>query len=126
MFLAIAPDEVCGQIAGMSVLDVDVADLNGNGPAFRASEDLAFVQSLNNEANAAMFYASTKANPEKICGFAPRFARLVGHAGGGAGRLAERGARELLPRAYVLHASQEIAFQGGTDRMDVYVRREPP
>jgi hypothetical protein len=58
--------------------------------------------------------------------FAPRFARLFGHPGWGVGRLSERVARELLPRAYVLHASHEIAFQGGTDWMDVYVRREPP
>ncbi|MCE5245315.1 MAG: major capsid protein [Candidatus Polarisedimenticolia bacterium] len=75
-------DEVCGQVAGLSVLDVDVADLNGNGAAFRASEDLAFLQSLNNEANSALFYASTKANPEKICGFAPRF-DLSSAIGGG-------------------------------------------
>jgi hypothetical protein len=57
---------------------------------------------------------------------APVFARLYGNRRRGVERLAERIANELLPRTYVLHESQVIAFQGGTDRMDVYVRRDSP
>jgi hypothetical protein len=56
----------------MSVVDTEVAKLNGNEAAFRASEDLAFLQSLNNEVSSALFYASTKTNPEKIMGLSPR------------------------------------------------------
>ena len=72
----------------------------------------------------------TAAPPKAIVlgprGFAPRFARLYGHRRWGVERLSERIASELLPRAYVLHASQVIAFQDTTDRMDVYVRRDSP
>jgi hypothetical protein len=59
-------------------------------------------------------------------GIAPVFARLFGNRYWGVERLADRVARELLPRAYVLHVQQVIAFQRGTDRMDVYVRRDTP
>jgi hypothetical protein len=58
--------------------------------------------------------------------FAPIFARLFGHRGWGVQRLSDRLATELLPRVYVLHSSQVIAFQNGTDRMDVYLRRGSP
>jgi hypothetical protein len=56
-------------------------------------------------------------------GIAPRFARLFGKRHWGVERLSERIERELLPRAYVLHVAHVIAFQGGTERMDIYVRR---
>lgn len=65
-------DEACGLIEAMSVVDTEVAKLNGNEAAFRASEDLAFLQSLNNEVSFSAFYASTKTNPERIMGLTPR------------------------------------------------------
>ena len=74
-------DETCGMLEGRSVIDCKLAKLNGNEAAFRASEDRAFLQSLNNEAASALFYASTKADPEKIHGFTPRFNLLAGGNG---------------------------------------------
>jgi hypothetical protein len=56
--------------------------------------------------------------------FAPRFARAFGNRRWGVERLARRIEGELLPRRYVLQASHVIGFQGQTDRMDVYVRRD--
>jgi hypothetical protein len=58
--------------------------------------------------------------------FAPMFARLFGQRHWGVERLSDRIVIELLPRGYVLHVSQVIAFQEKTDRMDVYVRRDSP
>jgi hypothetical protein len=54
------------------------------------------------------------------------FARLFGQRHWGVERLSDRIVIELLPRGYVLHVSQVIAFQEKTDRMDVYVRRDSP
>lgn len=69
-------DETCGMLSAMSVLDVQVAKLNGNSAAFRASEDVAFLQSLNNEMATGMFYHSTATAPEKFNGIAPRMASV--------------------------------------------------
>jgi hypothetical protein len=71
-------DESCGMLEGMSVVDTELAKLGGNEAAFRASEDAAFLQALNNEVNNGLFYHSTKTAPEKFMGLAPRFDALSG------------------------------------------------
>lgn len=65
-------DESCGMLSGMSVVDVEVAKLNGNEAAFRASEDMAFLQAFNNEVSTGLFYHSTLSAPEKFNGLTPR------------------------------------------------------
>lgn len=69
--------ETCGMLEGFSYVDCGLAKLNGNEAAFRASEDKAFLQSLNQEAVTSLMYASVKTNPEKIHGFSPRFDTLA-------------------------------------------------
>ncbi len=66
-------DETCGMLSGMSVVDVEVAKLNGNEASFRASEDTAFLQAFNNEISTGLFYHSTLSAPEKFNGLTPRF-----------------------------------------------------
>ena len=73
-------DEATGMLEGMSVVDVDLAKLGGNEAAFRASEDKGFIQSLSNEAETALFYASTATAPETIQGLTPRLNSLSGRA----------------------------------------------
>jgi hypothetical protein len=67
-------DEPCAIIEGKSVVDAKLAMLNGNEAAFRASEDISFVQSLSNEVSRGIFYNNAGTNPEKFMGLAPRFA----------------------------------------------------
>lgn len=74
-------DEACGMLTGFSVVDVDLADLGGNAPAFRAGEDNAFTQSLNNQAETSFIYSSTKTAPEAIMGLSPRLDATTGPAG---------------------------------------------
>lgn len=74
--------ESCGMLEGMSQVDVALAKLNGNEAAFRASEDGAFIAGLSNDLETAMFYASTKTDPEKIMGLSPRLDLTTGHWGG--------------------------------------------
>lgn len=66
-------DETCGMLEGMSVVDTALVELNGNGAAFRASEDSAFLQSFQNEVGTGLFYHSSKTAPEKFMGLAPRY-----------------------------------------------------
>lgn len=65
-------DESCGILSGYSYVDPAVAKLNGNAQAFRASEDMSFVASMRRAAEDALVYASTKTNPERLLGLAPR------------------------------------------------------
>lgn len=75
-------DEACGQLEGLSAVDVKLAKLNGNEAAFRASEDMAFVQSMNNELSTGFFYHSTKTAPEKFMGLSPRLDATANPFGG--------------------------------------------
>ncbi len=65
--------ETCGLLEATSAVDCEQARLNGNEAAFRASEDNAFLQALNNEVSTGIFYHSTKTAPEKFGGLTPRF-----------------------------------------------------
>lgn len=73
--------ETVGSLEAMSVVDQALAKLNGNEAAFRASEDQAFLTSLNIEAERAVLYYSTKSAPEQIMGLSPRLDSTAGPAG---------------------------------------------
>ena len=65
-------EETCGMLSGYSKVDSDLAKLNGNEAAFRASEDISFVTAFNNSLATAIFYSSVQATPEAIQGLSPR------------------------------------------------------
>ena len=71
--------ETCGMLNGQSIVDVKLAKLGGDEMAFRASEDKAFVQAMNNTLESAYFYASTKVNPERLMGLSPRLDAISGN-----------------------------------------------
>jgi len=64
--------ERTGILEGLSSVDKRVAQINGNEPAYRASEDDAFLASMANTLESAFFYESTLVNPERILGLQPR------------------------------------------------------
>src|SRR3990167_3958247 len=68
--------DLCGILEGYSRLDVDIASLNGNEPAFRASEDDAFVAGLSGTVATALFYGNQATDPEQMQGLAPRYSGL--------------------------------------------------
>lgn len=74
--------ETCGMLDAKAQCDVDLAKLNGNEAAFRLSENKAFIMGLNNDLETAMFYSSTKTDPEKIMGLSPRLDSTSGDWGG--------------------------------------------
>lgn len=71
-------DESCGILEAYSKVDVDVAALNGNAAAFRASEDKAFLEGFSQELERAVFYENVTTNPEKIHGLSPRYSATTG------------------------------------------------
>lgn len=71
-------DDTCGILESYSKLDVDVASLNANERAFRASEDNAFIAGMNSTVATALFYGNQKTDPEQLHGLSPRYNSLTG------------------------------------------------
>jgi hypothetical protein len=83
--------ESCGMMEKFSKLDVALGKLNGNGPAWRLSENKAFVQGFNHEFVRAMLYESVKDSPEKIHGIISRL-----NASSNADRLANPAVDQII------------------------------
>lgn len=69
-------EDVCAMLEGRNEIDKDLADLNGNAPAFRLSEGISFIESMNQSACQQIFYGDTTSNPDGILGLAPRYNSL--------------------------------------------------
>ncbi|HVW78514.1 MAG TPA: hypothetical protein VHB45_12935 [Alloacidobacterium sp.] len=84
-------EDVCAMLEGRNEIDKDLADLNGNAAAFRLSEGLAFIESMNQEFAQQVMYGDTSSNKDGILGLTPRYNSLTATSGqnvisaGGAG-----------------------------------------
>jgi len=76
-------DENIGMLNGQSFVDCDLAELNGNEAAFRASEDISFLQAMNNEVAATLFYGNSDLDPEEFMGLTPRYNNISGNDNSG-------------------------------------------
>jgi len=65
--------DTVGMLECYSEIDKDLADLNGNSAEFRLSEDLAFLEGMNQQMAQTLFYGNTLVNPERFTGLAPRY-----------------------------------------------------
>lgn len=65
--------DACGNLETYSVIDKDIADLNGNTPEFRLSEVKAFLEGMSQQVATTIFYGNTLVNPERFTGLAPRY-----------------------------------------------------
>lgn len=61
---------------GRNQLDIEIARLSNNGPAFRKSEDNAFVESFNQKISSTLFYGNEASAQEGFTGFMPRYGDL--------------------------------------------------
>lgn len=68
--------EGCGMLEAWSEVDKDLAELNGNTPAFRLKKGQAFVQAMNNEMASTVFYGNASTAPEEFTGLAIRYSDL--------------------------------------------------
>jgi hypothetical protein len=62
-----------GMLECYSEIDKDLADLNGNTAEFRLSEDMAFLEGMNQQMAQTLFYGNVLTNPERFMGLSPRF-----------------------------------------------------
>ena len=65
--------DTCGSLESYSEVDKDLADLNGNTWDFRFSEDIAHMESMNQEMSETLFYGNVAVRPETFMGLAPRY-----------------------------------------------------
>ena len=65
--------DVCGMLETYSLVDRDLVKLSGNPAAFRASEDVAFIESLSQTMASTLFYGNAAANPAQFTGLSPRY-----------------------------------------------------
>ncbi len=63
----------CGMMEAYAEIDKALADLNGNTAAFRMTEELAFIEGMNQEFASTLFYGNEGTEPEAFTGFSPRF-----------------------------------------------------
>lgn len=69
-------DEACGILEARSEVDKDLAMLNGNTAQFRLSEDVAFLEAMNQTQAATMFYGNPAIEPKSYLGLAARYSSL--------------------------------------------------
>lgn len=75
-------DEACGMLEARSEVDVDLAMLNGNTAQFRLSEDVAFLEAMNQTMATTLFYGNPGTDPKQFLGLAPRYSSLSAGNGG--------------------------------------------
>jgi hypothetical protein len=66
-------DEACGILEARSEVDKDLAMLNGNTAQFRLSEDVAFLEAMNQTMATTMFYGNPATDPKQFLGLASRY-----------------------------------------------------
>jgi len=71
----------CGMLEAYAEVDKALADLNGDTGAFRLSEDVAFLEAMNQEMASTVFYGNTATDPEKFMGLAPRYSLTTAENG---------------------------------------------
>ena len=65
--------DTCGNLEVYSVIDKDIADLNGNTAEFRLSESRAFLEGMSQQVATTLIYGNQFVNPERFTGLAPRY-----------------------------------------------------
>jgi hypothetical protein len=70
-------DEACGMLEAFCEVDVALAKLNGNESAFRLSEAKAFIEAMNQEMAAKLFYGNPATDPKVPLGLSPRYSDLT-------------------------------------------------
>jgi hypothetical protein len=74
-------DEACGILEARSEVDKDLAMLNGNTAQFRLSEDVAFLEAMNQTQATTMFYGNPAIEPKSFLGLAARYSAAPASSG---------------------------------------------
>lgn len=75
-------DDACGMLEAYAAVDKDLAELNGNEGAFRLSEDMAFLEAMNQTQAQTMIYGNPVTDPRQYLGLASRYGTIAGAGNG--------------------------------------------
>jgi hypothetical protein len=84
-------DDTCGMMEAYAEVDKALADMAADLAMFRATEDRAHIEGMNQEVAETLFYGDETLVPEEFTGFAPRYNDLSAEngvniiSGGGSG-----------------------------------------
>ena len=70
-------EDVCAMQEARNEIDKDLAELNGNTAAFRMSEAVSFIESMNQTCANQLIYGDTSINKDGILGLAPRYNQIA-------------------------------------------------
>lgn len=68
----------CGMMENYAEIDKALADLNGNAPAWRLSEETPIIEGFNQKLSRYMFFGNEATEPEGFTGLAPRYNTITG------------------------------------------------
>src|SRR5882672_8518113 len=68
--------DTVGNLETYSVIDKDIADLNGNTQEFRLSEVKAFLEGMSQQVASTLIYGNQAVNPERFTGYSPRYSSV--------------------------------------------------
>lgn len=71
-------DEGVGMLEAYSEVDKDLVELNGNAPEFRLSEDVAFLEAMNQTMAQTLFYGNVGVDPKSYTGLSTRYGAISG------------------------------------------------
>ena len=69
--------DTCGMLEAFAEVDKKLAEMNGMKESWRASEERAFLEAMNEKLQRAILFGDSSKDPEQIMGLAPRFATLT-------------------------------------------------
>src|SRR5215204_3587894 len=83
--------DTTGNLEAYALVDKDIADLNGNTSEWRASENVAFLEGMNQQMATTLIYGNTATNPERFMGLAPRYSSVLAATSGTAVNVVDMG-----------------------------------
>lgn len=102
-------DEPAAILEAYSEIDVDLASLNGNTAAFRLSEDVAFLEAMNQQQANTLFYGNVSVDPKTYTGLATRYSAISG-AGNGQNVLSGGGSGSVNTSIYLVGWGENSVF----------------
>lgn len=83
--------DTTGNLEAYALVDKDIADLNGNSDDFRASENVAFLEGMNQQVATTLIYGNQATNPERFTGLAPRYSTITAATAASAANVIDMG-----------------------------------
>ena len=83
--------DTCGNLEAFALIDSDIVNLAGDRENFRASENMAFLEGMNQQIATTLIYGNQAVTPERFTGLAPRYSTVNTTTGASAANVVDMG-----------------------------------